>query len=226
MHRLVLPSIKCPLVHATFIPTPPDQLLLSPESESTFLLSIVTRCIDKLLLHPSNKFWMLAIQLAAGCYQLAIAVYQSIPQFHLFHRSWFSELKSVLGSAGQFDWSQLGSHLSHPCFWAFAGYQLGQPAGCQGWKEYWTVCLLSSGRLAWACSHGSERVPSGKVKMHEAFWNPYCRLAQNCFCCILFTKSSQEASLDARYMWPLDGSSYNVAMQLSKDAERGMIEGT
>ena len=45
MHRLVLPSIKCPLVHATYVPTPPDELLLSPESGSTFLLSIVTRCI-------------------------------------------------------------------------------------------------------------------------------------------------------------------------------------
>lgn len=54
--------------------------------------------------------------------------------------------------------------------WAFAGCQLGQPARCQGWEESWTTCLLSSSRLAWACSYGSDRVPSRKVKMCEASW--------------------------------------------------------
>ena len=48
-------------------------------------------------------------------------------------------------------------------FWAFAGYQLGQPAEVQEWKESWTMCLLSPSRLDWACSNGSDRIPRGKV---------------------------------------------------------------
>jgi len=215
-------------------------------------------------------------------------MYQNNPQLHLFHKSWFRELKLVLGLAGQFVWSLLApstinyimsgllkfqdialpvttqtSATCYPLYYcfllhlaAFAENICICPSGiyieflCIVFSFYearWlTVSHLASGHLL-ATSWGNlQRFRSGKnpgpcvycylagwtglvqmvvTEYHVEKWTQ-CGCAHTCFCCFLFTRSSQVASLDARYPWPLNDSSCNVTMWISKDKGSGMIEDT
>lgn len=117
-----------------------------------------------------------------------------------------------------------------------------------------TVSHLASGHLLATCWGNLQSFRSGKnsgpcVSCHLAGWPglvqmvvteyhvekwkftrlkfwTQCGSAHTCFCCFLFTKSSQAASLDAGYMWPLSESSCNVTMWISKDKGSGIIEDT